>query len=304
VIAVLAVALTLGGTLPQGAVRYRVELGGVAIGRAELSVGCAGASCMVRWESRLRLPAESGGAVARRLVSVAVGRDGVYRGGALEVDDGRPARAALAPTGVGFVPATAAELLLAAGARGCLEAFEEGSGVRGRACAASERGPSGALRLGVLGDVLEVRGLPGALPREVAIPAQGVRFVADPGARVPDAPPAIAGTEVPGPGSPEGAAPVLRRGGGCRVAAGARRGATRRRGRRELPREDRGLARRRAPRGSRGADRGRRGLGRRGVRVARVGGGARRGAMGSRRSVVRAAARARPALHGGAVLGS
>jgi hypothetical protein len=205
VIAFLAVALMLGGTLPEGAVRYRVELGGVAIGRAELAVGCGGASCTVRWESRLRLPAESGGAVARRLVSVAVDRDGVYRGGALEVDDGRPARAAPARSGVGLVPATAAELLLAAGARGCLEAFEEGSGARGRACAAAERGPSGALRLEVLGDVLEVRGLPGTMPREVAIPAQGVRFVADPGARVPDAPPAIAGTEVPGPGSPEGA---------------------------------------------------------------------------------------------------
>jgi hypothetical protein len=106
---------------------------------------------------------------------------------------------------VGLVPATAAELLLAAGARGCLDAFEEESGRRGRACAAPEPGPSGALRLDVLGDALEVRGVPGALPREVAIAAQGVRFVADPAARIPDAPPAIAGTEVPGPRSPVGA---------------------------------------------------------------------------------------------------
>jgi hypothetical protein len=205
VIAAVAVALMLGGMLPEGAVRYRVELGGVPIGRAELAIGCAGASCTVRWESRLRLPAESGGAVARRLVSVAVDREGTYRGGALEVEEGRPMRPAPPRGAAGLVPATAAEVLLAAGARGCLEAFEEGSGARGRACAASERGPSGALRLEVLGDVLEVRGAPGMLPREVAIPAQGVRFVADSGARVPTAPPAIAGTEVPGPRSPEGA---------------------------------------------------------------------------------------------------
>jgi hypothetical protein len=191
-------ALVLAAALPEGAVHYRVELSGVTIGRAELAVACPGAGCTVRWASRLRLPAEAGGAVQRRVVTVAVGRDGVYRGGALVVDDDRSART---PAGaLGLVPATAAELLLAAGAPGCLAAFDEATGARGEACGAPAAG--GVLRLDVLGDVLLVRGAPGALPREVAIPAQRVRFVADRDARLPSAPPAIAGTEVAGPASP------------------------------------------------------------------------------------------------------
>lgn len=196
----VALALTLAA-LPQGAARYRVELAGIAIGRADLAVACAGADCTVRWASRLRLPAEAGGAVQRRVITVAVDRDGVYRGGPLSVDDGRPARA---PAGApGLVPATAAELLLAAGAEGCLAAFDEATGARGNACAAPDE--AGARRLDVLGDVLVVRGAPGALPREVAVPAQGVRFVADRDARLPSAPPALAGTEVPGPAASEAA---------------------------------------------------------------------------------------------------
>lgn len=194
-------ALALAAALPSGGQRYRVEIAGEVVGTAELSVSCREERCAAAWESRVRAPVDAGGGVAVHRVEVEVDRAGRLRGGrAREVEDGRGRDLAGGLAGAdGAVPATLAELVLAAEAgrdETCLEVVDEPSGERGRACARR----AGGRVLAELPDArAEILGRPGSFPSEVRLPAQGTRFVADAGARVPSVPPRLHGTEVPGP---------------------------------------------------------------------------------------------------------
>ncbi len=63
-IGALVLAAAFAGTLPDGAARYRLEIGGEVVGACALSLRCAGETCRLRWETRLRLPRDAGGAVS------------------------------------------------------------------------------------------------------------------------------------------------------------------------------------------------------------------------------------------------
>ncbi|HUL58611.1 MAG TPA: transglutaminase domain-containing protein [Anaeromyxobacteraceae bacterium] len=197
-----ALVLVALAALPEGAVRYRMELAGERVGVAELSIHCGPAACAAAWETRLRAPEDGGGAVRARRISIEVDRGGFWRGGPIEVTEGGAART---PAGVrGAVPATLAEVVLlrdAAGGEACVEAFDEVSGERGRACA---RAVGSGLEADLLGG--RARLVPGAdgFPAEVALPDQGARFLRDPAAEVPAHPPRLHGTTVPGPVRPDG----------------------------------------------------------------------------------------------------
>jgi hypothetical protein len=206
-------ALTLAAALPDGAARYRFELGGEHVGVVDLSIRCLGDTCGVTWVSERRPPAEAGTRRSIRRVELEVDREGRWRGGRLRVaEDGEAARA----VGVaGAVPATVAEVLLQAavpiGARkgwqaslppaeaACLDVFDESTGETGRACARPEGERLAATVLGVE----ETIG-PGAggFPAAVAIAVQGARFVRDDEATAPREPPRLHGTIVPGPADP------------------------------------------------------------------------------------------------------
>jgi hypothetical protein len=196
VIGALAAALVVS-VLPEGAVRYRVEIGGARVGAAELAVRCAGDRCAVSWESRLRLPAEAGGGTRAHRIESPVDRSGRLLGPvAIEADGARRTVPAVA----GAVPTSAAEIALMdlPEGVGCLPVLDEESGWAGRACARRE---GARLELDVNG-VREVVA-PGAdgFPAAVEIPAQRARFVRDPLARVPAAPPRLA-VRVSGPDDP------------------------------------------------------------------------------------------------------
>ncbi|HSN92433.1 MAG TPA: transglutaminase-like domain-containing protein [Anaeromyxobacteraceae bacterium] len=183
--------------LPEGGARYRVEIAGEVVGTAVLAVRCAPSSCAVTWESRLRAPAEAGGGLAWRRVEVEVDRAGRFRGGRVEVrGDGAAGGGRGSP---GAVPAALAEVaLLSAGpGESCLDTFDEESGEAGRACG---RWEAGALQADLSGVRARIAPGPGGFPAEVALPEQGARFVADPGAAVPERSPRLHGTRVPGPG--------------------------------------------------------------------------------------------------------
>lgn len=198
-------ALALAADLPQGAVRWRAELAGVHVGVAELSVSCRGDRCSVRYRSRLRLPAESGGAVSDSTVEVETDRAGRHRGGALRVTQGGATRT---PRGApDAVPAALAELVLAAetaagGAITCVPFFdEEQPQALRRACARREGDRLAADLGGVPASIL-----PGAdgFPAEVVV-ARRFRFVRDAAAGVPRAAPRLSGTRIPGPADPRDA---------------------------------------------------------------------------------------------------
>lgn len=202
----LLLAALLAAPLPEGTVRWRAELGGVPVGVAELTISCGTAAdrCEVRWDSRLRLPAESGGGLSEVAVDVAVDREGRYRGGALQV---RRAGRAARPAGLaGAVPAAVVEVVLAAeaaagGPERCLPFFDEERPERRRACARRD----GAALSGDVGGI-PVRIVPGAdgFPAEILV-AGRFRYVRDPGAEVPRSAPRLAGTRVPGPADPRDA---------------------------------------------------------------------------------------------------
>lgn len=203
--ALLALALAAReGALPTGAVRWRAELGGVPVGVAELVVACTARSCTARWTSRLRLPLESGGGLSEAAVDVDVDRGGRFRGGALRVRRGGASRAAEGV--VGAVPSALVEVALAAappppGAAACLDFFEEERPERRRACAWRE---GAGLAADVGGVPVRIVEGPEGLPAEIAV-GRRFRYVRDPGAEVPSAPPLLAGTRVPGPADPDGA---------------------------------------------------------------------------------------------------
>jgi hypothetical protein len=193
----LAAAL---GVLPEGAVRYRAELAGEPVGVADLRIRCAGAGCRVSYESRLRLPAESGGAVERRRVEVEVDRSGFWRGGPLRA--GRAGALAAAPGAQGAVPASVLELVLAAEAgegERCVPFFDEEDGAPARACVRSAGPGRAEADVNGVGETI-VAGA-GGFPGLVEV-AGRFRFVRDARAVVPERAPRLAGTRVPGPADP------------------------------------------------------------------------------------------------------
>lgn len=194
-IGALAAALLSAG-LPEGTARYRVELAGAPLGAAELSIRCQGPACLVAWSSALRAPAEAGGAVRTRRLEAEVDSGGRLTGAVRLRVDGAARDAHRHP---GRVPASAAEpLLLAAGEPACVEAFDEESGRTGAACLRRE---AGATVVELLGEREELVPSPDGFPAEVRIPAQGIRFLRDPEARVPTRAPRLS-VRVPGPADP------------------------------------------------------------------------------------------------------
>ncbi len=191
-------ALAALPTLPDHAAeRYRMEIGGAAVGVATLSVRCHRDACAVVFETATRLPEAGGGAVQERRVEVETDRAGT----ALSAR-GSGARRAL---GGDRVASLLAEALLAPtpeGERRCLEVEDVESGRTGRACATRR----GAWLDGeILGEPVRFRPGAAGLPVEVVLPAQGARFVADAGAAVPARAPEAFGVEVPAPPGAEAA---------------------------------------------------------------------------------------------------
>ncbi len=187
-IALVAAALLAaeGPALPEGTVRYRVELAGAAVGAAELSHACsAPGRCRVRWEARLRLPAEAGGGLRLRKIEAAVDGAGRLTGPAVvEVQGVR--RRVRGPEGA--IPLALAELALAARGEGCALVLDEEAGRAHQACARRE---GGRLRIALPGGIEEVQVGADGFPDEVALPAQASRFVRDPAAAPPSAPPPL-----------------------------------------------------------------------------------------------------------------
>jgi hypothetical protein len=194
-------AALIASAIPQGETRYRFELGGEAIGTAELKIRCAGARCQLRWSVNTRAPEAAGGAIHQRRVEVETDAEGRWTDGALAVfEDGEPVGA----RGVwGSVPESVAEVVLARArveAVPCIEVFDERSGEPGKACA--RRGPGAMWEIELRGEGERVRMGVGGLPAEVTIPGQRARFVADARAEVPALPPRLYGVTVQGPTAP------------------------------------------------------------------------------------------------------
>lgn len=189
------------GALPEGTARWRMTLAGVPVGLVELAVRCEGPACQVTWSSRQRLPAEAGGGLRERRVTVAVDRAGRAAGPTRRHEDGEVREVAL-PSGA--VPAMLAEVLLARAPAGCLDAADEGSGAPLRACVRDGDGGVRVVETG--GAAVLVRPGPGPYPAELSIPAQRVRFTLDAAAAVPARAPRLYGAEVPGPADPRDAA--------------------------------------------------------------------------------------------------
>ena len=177
-------------TLPDAATqRYRVEIGGSAVGVATLAVACERSRCTATFETAFRLPEAGGGGVARRTVRAVTDREGNL----LQAEVAGRRRGA----GGDAVASILAETLLAAtpgDGRRCLAVEDVESGRRGEACAERR---DGWLEGVVLGEPVRLRGRPGALPGEVVLPAQGTRFLADPTAGVPERAPGGFGAVVP-----------------------------------------------------------------------------------------------------------
>ena len=199
------VLAAIAAALPEGTVRYRAELGGIAIGAAELRITCAGARCSVRSSSTLRLPEDAGGGIVEERVEVEVDRDGRYRGGPLTV---RRRGVSSSPPGLeGAVPAAAAEVVLAgeaarAAGDACVPFFVEGQRAPRQACA--RRAADGRVRA-LVGRVSTEIG-PGAdgFPAEVVV-AGRFRWTRDPQASLPPRAPRLTGSRVPGPDDPRDA---------------------------------------------------------------------------------------------------
>lgn len=197
--ALLAIAAL---ALPEGAARYRVELGDEVVGVASFGISCDGDGCLAVYQSRLRLPAEAGGGQQSEKVEVEVDRDGKYRGGRLSVirNGGlHPARGR-----AGAVPSALAELVLVdvAGSRErCLDTFTEAPFAPTRACGKLE----GEVLVGTV-EGLRTRIVPGrdGYPLDVLVEGR-FRYVRDAAAKLPDAPPRLFGIAVPGPAATEAA---------------------------------------------------------------------------------------------------
>lgn len=213
-------AVLLAATLPEGKARWRFEMSGEQVGVIELSIHCEeeNGTCAVQWSADRRAPAETGGKRSSRRVELDVDREGRWQGGRLRVvDDEGGLRVAGFP---GSVPSVLAEVLFARtislpprkgwraslpplGPETCVDAFDEASGVRGKACA---RRDGDALSATVLGTVEKLVPGPGGFPGTIEIPAQGARFVRDDEATTPRQAPRLHGMVVGGPDDPAQAA--------------------------------------------------------------------------------------------------
>jgi len=207
-------------------VRYRMELAGEHVGWARLALSCGPSRCDALWESALRAPDEASDRAEARLPqgrSPQGGRSGARPPPAAEVVS-RRIEIEAAPTGTarrvrvratangrsreteagsGPVPTSLTEVMLAyatEGERRCVAARDEESGRTGEACA---RRQGAWLEGEVLGEPIRFRAVAAEAPEEVLLPAQGVRFVADPAVALPTRAPRLFGTTVPAPaGSP------------------------------------------------------------------------------------------------------
>lgn len=202
--AALAALLAAGSPapdLPVGDARYRLELAGVPVGVAVLSVSCAGARCRGAWDAATRAPEAAGGAVSRRRVTVETDRAGRLAGAVSLERDGVSTPGHAAP---GRVPATLAEVALVAalaGAEGaCLDTFDEETGARGRSCA---RRAGAEVSLDLAGVAARLRAGGDGFPDELVLPEQGARFVRAADAALPADAPRL---EVRVPGPPPGRA--------------------------------------------------------------------------------------------------
>lgn len=210
----LALAAAAAGALPLGTARYAMTLGGEPVGLIELSLRCDGPACTAAWESRQRMPAETGGKVLARRVVVPIDRRGLARGPARVSEGGRTHDV---PLPHGRVPAMLVEVALgdagreagqgAARADGtpaqegetCLEAVDELTGHTLTACARRE----GEWLVMLAGrQAARVRVRPGRFPSEILVPGQGVRFRLDAAAGLPAAAPRLYGSALPGPADP------------------------------------------------------------------------------------------------------
>jgi len=198
----LCLALALAAAplaLPTVEARYRVEIGGVAVGWARLVTRCDPGGCEGIWESVLRAPAEGGGETVEWQAHLRTSLDGRARVVRVRIfADGHERRRAADD---GPVPASLAELLLAQtpdGERRCLTVRDEESSEEGEACAV-RRGAW--LEAELLGVPVRFRAAPGAAPEEVVLPSQATRFIADPAAALPARPPRLFGLAAPLPRS-------------------------------------------------------------------------------------------------------
>jgi hypothetical protein len=188
----------LVAALPEGAARYRVEIAGERVGATELSIRCSGETCRARWATRLRLPADAGGAIQESATEVVVGRNGrALRG---EVRGARDGVAWSYAAVEGAVPVSLVEIALRASRAGdCVDVFEEETRARGRACVRRAGEP---LELEVIGVAERIAPARDGFPAEVTVAAQATRYVRDPAAAVPERAPTLYGTEVSGPSDP------------------------------------------------------------------------------------------------------
>jgi len=188
-----AIVAALLAALPdEASQRYRWEIAQETVGLADLSVRCREAGCTVRWATSARAPEAGGGARVERRVLAET--DGAGRLRWSRVGEA-PRRGASGERAA----ASLAEVLLAEAAEGerrCVDVEDEETGERGSACAVRR---AGWLEGTVLGTAVRFRCEPGGLPKEVVLPGQGSRFVADARAALPQRPPRLFGGEVPAP---------------------------------------------------------------------------------------------------------
>ena len=207
----LLLAVALAAPLPEGTARWRFEMSGEHVGVVELAIRCQGGGCAATWSSERRAPADAGGKRSSRRVELEVDRDGRWHGGKIRVvDDEGGLRVSGASGGL---PSVLAEVVFARniplpprtgwraslpqlGPETCLDAFDEASGLRGKACG---RRDGDALSVNVLGVVERV--VPGArgFPNFIEIPSQGARFLRDDEATTPRQAPRLYGMAVAGP---------------------------------------------------------------------------------------------------------
>jgi hypothetical protein len=190
----ILVALSLAALPDAATQRYRVELGGEHVGYAMLALTCETSRCDVRFESRLRAPAESGGGLVEREVSVATSREGFAHRVRVVLRDTSGER--VLESHAGPVPVSLAEIVLGSlleGEERCIAVRDEQSGRKGDACA---RRKGAWIEGTVLGQPFRARVLAGAAPEEVLVLDQRIRYVADASAKVPAAAPRLFGSQV------------------------------------------------------------------------------------------------------------
>lgn len=190
----ILIALSLAALPDAASQRYRVELGGEHVGYAALTLACETSRCDVRFESRLRAPAESGGGLVERDVSVATSREGFAHRVRVVLRDTSGER--VLESHAGPVPVSLAELVLGSlnpGEQRCIAVRDEQSGRKGDACAARA---DAWIEGTILGEPFRARVRAGFAPEEVVVPDQRIRYVADAQASVPAGAPRLFGSQV------------------------------------------------------------------------------------------------------------